>query len=157
MSESFVPLGFKGLRIEDRTDARGEVVIYSASLPFRWYAPVVVMERCEECGAASPGKNCNCGIHANFHVGVIITEYMESPHAFMALVEGRGIVRLGQWGWRAQQCAVMAVLTVSPTDMVRQANNERAANYFEAQVMSLEKAVETVEGWKRYYAKRLGA
>jgi len=154
MGLDFVPLGFKGLRLGS-LDARGEVTVYSASLPYRWYAPVVHMERCRECGEASPGKNCNCGIHASFHAGVIITEYMETPDSFLALVEGRGKVRLGQFGWRAQQCAIIAVLEVSPTDLVRKAKNEYAANYFGAEMWTLERAVEAVEGWKRYFANQL--
>ncbi len=154
--DDFVPLGFKGLRVGS-LDMRGELIIYSASLPFRWYAPVVVMERCKECGCASPSLGCNCGIHASFYVGVIITEYMQSPDAFLALVEGRGLVRRGPLGWRAQQCKVVAVLGVSPTDIPRKVNNERAAKYFMAEVWSLERAVETVESWKRYHAKRLEA
>jgi hypothetical protein len=85
----FVPLGFKGLRVGE-IDWRGELVIYSASLPFRWHAPVVYMERCSQCEVASPGKDCNCGIHASFHVGVVITEYLQTPVSFLALVEGRG-------------------------------------------------------------------
>ena len=147
-------LGFKGLRMGG-TDPRGEPFVYSASLPFRWCAPVVEMERCEKCGCASPSKDCDCGIHASYFVGVIITEYMETPASFLALVKGCGRLRLGQFGWRAQQCAVLAVLEVSPTDEARRGNNEYAAGYFGAVVTPLEQAVIQVEGWRRYYAREL--
>jgi hypothetical protein len=50
---------------------------------------------------------------------------------------------------------MVAVLEVSPTDVARKSNNEFAARYFGADIMPLEQAVVTVEGWRKYFVDRL--
>mgnify|MGYP001028969110 FL=1 len=139
------PLGFKALSME-RAGVR------SALAPFKWEGPVARMAVCDRCGSLTPVQLCTCGLYASYSAGHVLDQYVQYRERFMVLVEAQGSVILHESGWRAEQCAVHAIVELYAGNVVKHMMLLNAARCLGAPpFVSLEDAIGIVqEQYRRY-------
>lgn len=114
------PLGFKALSM-------GEEGVSSALAAFAWEGPLVRMGACRHCGAVVPRPGCTCGLHASYSAGYVLDQYGQYRERFMVVVEAQGAVILHEHGWRAELCAVHAIVELYAGNIVKHMMHVRAA------------------------------
>ncbi len=137
------PLGFKALRLEG-----GQV--YSALAPFPWAGRLERMASCHRCGSDAPSAACTCGLHASYSAGHVLDQYAQYFVRFLVLVEAQGLVILHERGWRAEYCAVHAIVELYAGNVVKHMQLLRAARLLgDPPFMGLEDAIEFVRAQQR--------
>jgi hypothetical protein len=114
------PLGFKALSMEQDG-------VRSALASFAWDGPLARMAACTQCGALTPGQRCTCGLHASYSAGHVLDQYMQYRERFLVVVEAQGAVILHEHGWRAELCAVHAIVELYEGNIVKHMMHVRAA------------------------------
>lgn len=139
------PLGFKAL-------ALGEGGVRSALAAFAWEGSLVRMAPCARCGAPAPRPACTCGLHASYSAGHVLDQYGQYRDRFLALVEGQGQVIMHEQGWRAEYCAVHAIVELYAGNVIRHMQLLRAARCLDdPPLISLEDAIGAVQAHRRSY------
>ncbi len=133
------PLGFKALTLD-----QGGVRSALASLA--WEGPIARMASCRCCGAATPAPNCMCGLHASYSAGHVLDQYAQYSDRFLVVVEGQGSVILHEHGWRAELCAVHAIVELYSGNIIKHMLHVRAARCLgDPPLISLEDAIGIVQ------------
>lgn len=141
----FGPLGFKALSIE-------QSAVRSPLASFIWDGPVAHMATCSRCGASIPEQNCTCGLHASYSAGQVLDQYIQYRERFLVVVEAQGTVVLHENGWRAEQCAVHAIIELYAGNIIKHMMLLSAARLLGGPpLISLQDAVSIVqEQYRRY-------
>lgn len=141
------PLGFKAL-----TFKCGQV--RSALAAFTWQGRLERMAACSRCGADLPSPGCTCGLHASYSAGLVLDQYCQYPERFLVLVEAQGQVILHERGWRAEFCAIHAIVELYAGNVVKHMQLVRAARCLgNPPFISLEETIELVRAQQRSYRK----
>ncbi len=141
------PLGFKALAV-------AEDGVRSALAAFTWEGSLARMAPCNRCGAPAPQPACTCGLYASYSAGHVLDQYGQYCERFLVLVEGQGRVIPHEQGWRAEYCAVHAIVELYAGNVVRHMQLLRAARYLgNPPLISLEDAIGTVQAHQRSYSQ----
>jgi hypothetical protein len=139
------PLGFKVLSMEENG-------VRSALAAFTWEGPLVRMAACSRCGALALKPDCTCGLHASYSAGHVLDQYAQYRERFLVLVEGQGRVILHEYGWRAEYCAVHAIIELYASNIVKHMQLLRASRCLgDPRLMTLEDAIGIVQACQRSY------
>jgi hypothetical protein len=114
------PLGFKALSMRENG-------VRSALAAFTWEGSLVRMGACRHCGAIAPRPGCTCGLHASYSAGYVLDQYGQYHERFLVVVEAQGQVILHEHGWRAEHCAVHAIVELYAGNIVKHMIHVRAA------------------------------
>lgn len=137
------PLGFKALAIEG-------MGVRSALAAFTWEGSLVRMAPCSRCGAAAPTPGCMCGLHASYSAGYVLDQYAQYRERFLVVVEGQGQVIRHERGWRAEYCAVHAIVELYAGNVIKHMQLLRAARHLDdPTLISLEDAIGIVQAHQR--------
>ena len=138
-SDALGPMGFKALTMD-----QGQVRSAVASL--EWDGPVTRMVACRYCDSSIPQTGCTCGIHACYSAGQVLDQYVQYRDRFLVLVEAQGTVILHEQGWRAEQCAVHAIVELYSGNIIKHMMHVRAARCLgDPALISLESAIDAVQ------------
>ncbi len=139
------PVGFKVLSLEGPG-------VRSALAAFTWEGSLVRMARCDRCGAAAPSPACMCGLHASYSAGQVLDQYCQYRDRFLIVAEGQGQVILHEHGWRAEYCAVHAIVELYAGNVVKHMQLLRAARCLGSPpLVTLENAIGVVQEHRRSY------
>lgn len=139
----FGPLGFKALSMELRA-------VRSPLASFMWDGPVAHMAPCIRCGESIPEQHCTCGLHASYGAGQVLDQYIQYRERFLVVVEAQGTVILHEDGWRAEQCAVHAIVELYAGNVIKHMMLLSAARLLGGPpLISLEDAIDIVQAQYR--------
>lgn len=133
------PLGFKALSMEQNG-------VRSPLASFTWEGSVARMTECTRCGASFPEQHCTCGLHACYRAGPVLDQYVQYRERFLVVVEAQGSVILHENGWRAEQCAVHAIVELYAGNIVKHMMLLNAARCLgRPPLISLEDAIDIIQ------------
>ena len=139
------PLGFKVLSMEENG-------VRSALAAFTWEGPLVRMAACRRCGAEVPRPGCTCGLHASYSAGQVLDQYGQYRERFLVLVEAQGQVIPHEQGWRAEHCAVHAIVELYAGNVIKHMQLLCAARYLgNPPFITLEDAIGIIQAHQRSY------
>lgn len=137
------PLGFKVLSME-------QTGVRSPLAAFTWEGPLIRMAPCRRCEALAPHPGCTCGLHASYSAGHVLDQYGQHRERFLVLVEAQGQVILHEQGWRAEYCAMHAIVELYAGNVIKHMQLLRAARYLgNPPFMALEDAIGIVQAHQR--------
>jgi hypothetical protein len=141
------PLGFKVLSMEQDG-------VHSALAEFTWEDSLVRMTACSRCGALAPRPGCTCGLHASYSAGHVLDQYAQYRERFLVVVEAQGQAILHEHGWRAEYCAVHAIVELYAGNVIKHMQLLRAARCLgNPPLIALEDAIGIVQDHRRSYLR----
>ena len=128
--------------------------VRSALAAFTWESSLVRMAVCSRCGALVPRPGCTCGLHASYSAGHVLDQYAQYRERFLVVVEAQGQVILHEQGWRAEYCAVHAIVELYAGNVIKHMQLLRAAGCLgNPPFITLEGAIGIVQAQQRSYSQ----